>query len=81
MSNGDKRSKRGRWEEISHFKQVGSDSVVRRKNEGKKKREKKRMKKESGVRSSTFSLRSTEIGSSVFVRARGKVHLHDESFV
>ena len=47
----------------------------RRKNE-----EKKRKKKESEVRSSTFSLRSTEIGSSVFVGARGKVHLRDESF-
>ena len=38
----------GRWEEISHLNEVGSDSV----------------KKESGVRSSTFSLRSTKIGSS-----------------
>ena len=49
--------------------------------EEKKKKEKKRKKKESGVRSSTFSLRSTEIGPSVFVGARGKVHLCDESFV
>ena len=31
-------------------------------------------------RNSTFSLRSTKIGSSVFVGARGKVHLHDEGF-
>ena len=37
-------------------------------------------KKESEVRSSNFSLRSTEIGPSVFVRARDKVHLRDESF-
>ena len=50
------------------------------KNEGKKKREKKRKKKESGVRSSTFSPRSTKIGSSVFVGARDKVHLRDERF-
>ena len=39
-----------------------------------------REKEESGVRSSTLSLRSTEIGLSVFVGARGKVHLQDESF-
>ena len=41
---------------------------------------KERKKKESGVRSCTFSLRSKEIGSSVFVRARRKVHLCDENF-
>ena len=51
----------------------------RRKKEEKKKKENKR-KKESEVRSSTLSLRSMEIGSSVFVGARGKVHLGDESF-
>ena len=45
------------------------------KNQGKKKKEKKRE-----VRSSTFSLRFMEIGPSVFVGARGKVHLRDESF-
>ena len=45
-----------------------------------KKKEMKRKKKESGVRSSTFSLRSTGIRLSVFIRARGKVHLRDESF-
>ena len=33
-----------------------------------------------GVRSSTFFLRSMEIGPSVFVGVRGKVHLRDESF-
>ena len=75
MSNGEKTSKGGRWEEISHFNQVGSDLEERRKN-----REKKRKKKKSGVRSSTFSLRSTEIGPSIFVRVRGKVHLRDEGF-
>ena len=31
-------------------------------------------------RDSTFSLRSTEIGQSIFVEARGKVHLRDEGF-
>ena len=45
--------------------------------EGKKK---KRKKKECGVRSSTFSLRSTEIRPSSFIRGRGKVHLRNESF-
>ena len=37
-------------------------------------------KRKRGVRSSTFSLRFTEIGSSVFVGVRGKVYLCDESF-
>ena len=37
-------------------------------------------KRERGVRSSTFSLRFTEIGPSIFVGARGKVYLRDESF-
>ena len=36
-----------------------------------------REKKESGVRSSIFSLRSTEIEPSVSVGARGKVHISD----
>ena len=36
---------------------------------------------ESGLRSSTFSLRSIEIGPSVFIGARAKVHLRDQSFV
>ena len=45
-----------------------------------KRKKKKRKNKESGVRSSTFSLRSMEIRPSVFVGARGKVHLRDESF-
>ena len=70
----------GRWEEISHLNKVGSIRWGRKKNEGKKKTEKKRKKKEKGVRSSTFSLKFTEIGSSVFIKARGKVHLRDESF-
>ena len=37
-------------------------------------------RKESGVKNSTFSLISKEIGPSVFFEARGKVHLCDESF-
>ena len=50
----------GRWEEISHLNKVGSDLVgVKEKKEEEKKKEKKRKNKESGVRSSTFSLRST----------------------
>ena len=59
---------------------MGSDSAERRKKEGKKKREKKIKKKESGVRNSTFSLRSKEIGLSVFVGAKCKVHLRNKSF-
>ena len=58
----------------------GSIRWERRKNEGKKKKEKKRKKKERGMRSSTLSLRFTEIGQSVFVGARGKVHLRNEIF-
>ena len=37
-------------------------------------------KRARGARSSTFCLIFMEIGSSIFVRARGKVHLRDESF-
>ena len=44
-----------------------------------KKERKKRAKKRRGVRSSTFSLGLTEIGLSVFVEARGKVHPRDEA--
>ena len=66
--------------EISHFNQVDQIQRERRKKEGKKKKKKKRKRKESGVRSFTFSLRSTEIGLLVFVGVRGKVHLCDESF-
>ena len=72
---------RRRWEEISHLSQVDQIRWERRKNEGKKKKENKRKRKERGVGSSTFFLRFTEIRPSVFVRARDKVHLHDESFV
>ena len=49
-----------------------------RKNKGDK--GKKRQKRERGVKSFTFSLRFMEIGPSVFVGARGKVHQCDESF-
>ena len=58
----------------------GSNLVGEKENEGKKKKEMKRKNKESGVRSSTLSLRFTEIEPSVFVGVRGKVHLCDESF-
>ena len=68
---------RRRWEEISHLNQVGIIRWERREKGGKekekKKKEKKRKKKKRGVRSSTLSLRFTEIGPSVFVEARGKV--------
>ena len=46
----------------------------------KRKREKEKKEKESGVRSSTFSLRSTEIRLSVFIGAKDKVHLRNERF-
>ena len=44
----------------------------------KKKTEQREKKKKKGV--FRFSLRSTEIGPSVFVVARGKVHLRNESY-
>ena len=53
----------------------------RRKEEEKEKERKEKKEKESRVRSSTFSLSSTKIGPSIFVGAKGKVHLCDESFV
>ena len=49
----------------------------------KKKRKKEgmsRRERENGKRGFRFSLRSTEIGLSVFIGARGNVHLCDESF-
>ena len=39
-----------------------------------------RERREDRERSSNFSLRSTELGCSVFVRLITKVHLHDESY-
>ena len=41
----------------------------------------KKREREKGKRGFRFSLRSTEIGPLVFVGARGKVHLREESFV
>ena len=38
------------------------------------------MRRESREISSNFSLRSTELGCSVFVGLRTKVHLYDESY-
>ena len=37
-------------------------------------------RRESRERSSNFSLRSMELGCSIFVGLRTKVHLHDESY-
>ena len=71
------------WEEVSHLNQVGTIRWGRRKmreRKRKKKRGNKRKKKKRGVRSSTFSLRFTEIEPSFFVGARGKVHLRGKSF-
>ena len=51
------------------------------KNEGKKKRKKrKERRKKRGVRSSTFSLGFIDIEQSIFIEARGNVHLCDKSF-
>ena len=46
--------------------------------EGGEKREKKRERK--GSEKFRFSIRSIDIGPSVFVGVRGKVHLRDESY-
>ena len=47
---------------------------------GGEKGKKEGKKKRRGMRSSTLSLGFTKVGLSVFVGARGKVHLHDETF-
>ena len=52
----------------------------RRRKEGKKKRKRKE-RRERGETSSNFSLRSTEIGGSVFVGPRTKDHLLDKGYV
>ena len=70
-------SGKGKWEKVSHLNQVDQIRWREGKLEGK---EKKREIKRRRVRSSTFSLDFIEIGPSVFVRARGKVQLHDKSF-
>ena len=48
---------------------------------GEEKKKEKREKRERGERSSNFSLRSTEIGWSVFVGPRTKDHLLDKGYV
>ena len=48
--------------------------------EEKREKDKKRKKNRRGVRGSSFSLDFTEIEPRVFVGARDKVLLHDESF-
>ena len=60
-----------------NFPLESSESIrwERKEKGGKKKKEKKR-----AMRSSTFSLRFTEIGPSVFIGVTGKVHLFYESF-
>ena len=63
------------------LEQIGTIRWGEGKGGKKKKKEKKREKKRRRVRSSSFSLDFTEIGSSVFVGARDKVLLRDESFV
>ena len=67
-----------------HFSDVGSNLVrrgKRRERERKeKKKEKKREMKKIRLRRSTFSLDFMEIRLSVFLGARGKVHLRNENF-
>ena len=58
-----------------------SNPMERGKNEEKKNKYKNKKRKKRGVRSSTFSLGFTEIGSTVFIGARDKVHPRDESFM
>ena len=60
---------------LDHF---GGERKIGGKKEKKRKKRKERGRK--GVRRSNFSLDSTEIGLSVFVEARDKVCLRDESF-
>ena len=67
-------------EETSHLN-CWTKSGGERNKEGKRKRkEKKRKNNRRGVRSSIFSLDFMEIGLSVFVEARDKFLIHDESF-
>ena len=64
------------WQdEASHLTLDQTNSVGRRRRRGKKKE--KRKKRE---RSSNFSLRSTEIGGSVFIWPRTKDHLLDKGY-
>ena len=62
--------------DLSKLEQFGGEREKMRERE----KEKKRKRKKGGVRSSTLSLDSTEIGPSVFVEARGKFLLRDKSF-
>ena len=62
------------WQdEASHSTLDQTNSVVREK-------EKKKKKREREERSSIFSLRSMEIGGSIFVRPRTKDHLLDKGY-
>ena len=68
-------------------KSLDKGRSVEREKEKQKRKERKGKKGQKGkngevigVRSSTFSLRSTKIGPSAFIGARGKVHLRDENF-
>ena len=65
--------------ESSWNNSVGGEEKMR---EIERKRKKiKEIRRKRGVRSFTFSLGFTEIGPSIFVEARGKIHPYDESFV
>ena len=70
-----KRIRWDKWADKKENKKKKGGEEERRKKKMEREREKK---KENGV--FRFSLRSTKIGLSVFVLARCKVHLRDESY-
>ena len=68
------------WQdEASHLTLDQTNSVGRRRRKKGKKKE-KREKRERGERSSNLSLRSMEIGGSVFIGPRIKDHLLDKGY-
>ena len=72
-----------KWEWSKRKEFGGTSGWIRKKKKRKKIEERKNKKTELRERKKMvfrFSLRSTEIEPSVFVGARGKVHLRDESY-
>ena len=83
-ANGEETCGKEKTSHLSMLEQIpwgeGKLEGKRKERKERKEKKKKRVKKRRGVRSSSFSLDFTKIGSSVFIRARGKVQLRDESF-
>ena len=71
-----RKKKKGKMKEEKSNK---SEKIEKQTGERQKQREKME-ERESRERNSTFSLRSTETGSWVFIRARGKVGPHNEDY-